>query len=255
MNISYRKMCLAAMLMTILIVAGWPHSNVKHPENQKTAPRIMLFTGGHSFEHDSFFEMVYSLGNFSIDTLSQPRANQSLLSDSINMYDVIVFYDMWQDISAREKEAFIRLTEKGTGLVFLHHSLASYQGWDDFEKIRGGKYYERGYDYPPERLSGYKHDIVMEVSVIDPSHPVTKDIDDFKILDEGYSNIGVIPGVTPLLTTDHPDCSDTIGWAHRYNNSKVVYILPGHDNNAWSDENFRKILTNAITWSGRKLTL
>jgi uncharacterized protein len=83
----------------------------------------MLFTGGHSFDHDSFFEMVYSLGNFHIDTLSQPMANRSLLSDSIDLYDAIVFYDMWQDISCEEKEAFIRLTEKGTGLVFLHHSL------------------------------------------------------------------------------------------------------------------------------------
>ena len=249
MNISYRKMCLAAMLMTIMVIAGCPHSNVKHPENQKTAPRIMLFTGGHSFEHDSFFEMVYSLGNFHIDTLSQPLANHSLLSDSIDLYDAIVFYDMWQDISASEKEAFLRLTEKGTGLVFLHHSLVSYQQWDHFEEIRGGKYYERGYDYPQEKLSGYKHNIVMEVTVTDPLHTVTKGMDDFKILDEGYSNIGVMPGVTPLLTTYHPDCSDTIGWAHTYKNSKVVYILPGHDNHAWSDRNYRSILANSISWT------
>lgn len=217
------------------------------PANDKTT--ILLVTGGHGFDHEPFFAMIHSLGNFDIDTLSQPRANRSLLSDSIDRYDAIVFYDMWQDISFEEKEAFMRLTEKGTGLVFLHHSLVSYQDWDEFEKIRGGKYYERGYDYPPDKLSGYKHDIEIEVTVTDPSHPVTKGIDDFRIFDEGYSNIGVMQGVNPLLTTSHPDCSDIIAWEHIYNNSRVVYILPGHDNHAWSDSIYRSILSNAIKWS------
>ncbi len=195
--------------------------------------------------------MVFSLNNFRIDTISQPKANKALLSDSIGKYDVIVFYDMWQDISSREKAAFLKLTERGTGLVFLHHSLVSYQQWNEFTEIRGGKYNERNYGYPPEELSGYKHDITMEVEVEDPSHPVTQSLKDFQIDDEGYSNIKVLSRVTPLLTTDHPDCADTIGWTNRYNNSKVVYILLGHDDNAWSNKNFRIIVTNAIAWTGK----
>ena len=234
-------------LILILIISAGPTATDQ--QNQVRNPTILLVTGGHSFDHEPFFAMIHSLGNFDIDTLSQPRANRSLLSDSIDRYDAIVFYDMWQGISFEEKEAFMRLTEKGTGLVFLHHSLVSYQDWDEFEKIRGGKYYERGYDYPPDKLSGYKHDIEIEVTVTDPSHPVTKGIDDFRIFDEGYSNIGVMPGVNPLLTTDHPDCSDIIAWEHTYNNSRVVYILPGHDNHAWSDSIYRSILSNAIKWS------
>lgn len=213
--------------------------------------RVMLFTGGHGFDRERFYEMVFSLNSFSIDTLSQPDANRFLLSDSIEIYDVIVFYDMWQDISSGEKDAFLQLTERGTGLVFLHHSLVSYQQWDEFKEIRGGRYNEKNYGYEPEKLSGYKHDIILDVRVQDPSHPVTKGLDDFEIHDEGYSNIEINPGVTPLLTTDHPDCARIIGWANKYNNSNVVYILPGHDNNAWSDENFRTIVSNAIKWTGR----
>jgi uncharacterized protein len=216
------------------------------------SPKVLLFTGGHGFDRTSFYGMIFSLQDMQIDTIRQPLANHSLLSDTICQYDVIVFYDMWQDISYEEKEAFIKLTRNGTGLVFLHHSLVSYQTWPELTQIRGGKYYERGYNYVPCRFSGYKHDIVMDVKIIDPAHPVTIGLTDFSIHDEGYFNIGIGENITPLLSTNHPDCAPLVGWANQYNNSKIVYILLGHDNNAWSNDNFRKLLMNAINWTGNR---
>ncbi len=47
----------------------------------------------------------------------------------------------WPEISIPEKDAFIDLTRECTGLVFLHHSLVSYQTWDTFKFIIGGKYF------------------------------------------------------------------------------------------------------------------
>jgi uncharacterized protein len=240
------------LLLLICLPDANPVSPNISPVPSVDNPSVLLITGGHSFNEESFFAMIYSFDDITIDTLSQPHANHSLTAGLFDKYDAIVFYDMWQDISSREKEAFIRLTENGTGLVFLHHSLVSYQDWDLFEEIRGGKYYERGYSYPAESLSGYKHDINLKVQVVDPSHPVTNGIYDFEIMDEGYSNIGVLPGVTPLLRTDHPDCSEIIAWTNLYNRSRVVYLLLGHDENAWINESFRKIVYNAINWTTGK---
>ncbi|TVR75159.1 MAG: ThuA domain-containing protein [Marinilabiliales bacterium] len=231
------------------ILPGCSSHNGRQADTGDEIMNILLVTGGHSFDQDSFFRMFFSLKGLCVDTLSQPRANSALLSDPVTRYDAIVFYDMWQEISPEEKEAYLALTEWGTGLVFLHHSLVSYQEWDEFTAIRGGKYYESGYDYPPEKLSGYRHDIFMDVTVIDTSHPVTEGLENFRIFDEGYSNIGVLPGVTPLLTTDHPDCHDIIAWAHTYNSSRVVYILPGHDRHAWENENYQALVANSIRWS------
>jgi uncharacterized protein len=250
--LSLLKITLALLLAAVLF-PGCRIANSTGQRGQPTGHRVLLITGGHDFNEEEFFKMFFSLGDFRVDTISQPAANRSLLSDTIGQYDVIVFYDMWQDISEQEKNAFISLTEKGTGLVFLHHSLVSYQQWDEIKNIRGGKYYERNRNYPPEMLSGYKYDLLMDVTVKDRRHPVTAGMRNFRLLDEGYSNISVIDGITPLLGTDHPDASEIIAWAHRYNNSKVVYILPGHDEKAWSDQNYRRILTNAITWTGNKL--
>ena len=214
--------------------------------------QILLVTGGSKAAPDAFLDIFFSMPGIKVDTLGQPRANEALLSDSIKKYHTLVFYDMNQNITEQQKVAFLKLTKSGTGLVFLHHSLVSYQEWDEFKKIVGGKYYERRFNYPPERVSDYKHDLVLDVKVLNRRHPVIRGITDFTILDEGYSNTEILPGITPLLTVDHPDCTDIIAWTNSYQKSKVVYLLLGHDDHAYNNQNYRKLVHNAILWSSKK---
>ncbi len=120
----------------ILILCFLMSCQVKN--NSKT--RILLITGGHHFDTSEFFDLFADLSNYSIDTLSQPYANSLIGSGKADVYDVLVFYDSWQTISEAEKKGYLDLTERGTGLLFLHHSLVSYQEWDVFTNIRGGRY-------------------------------------------------------------------------------------------------------------------
>ena len=69
------------------------------------------------------------------------------------------------------------------------------------------------------------------------------------IKEEGYGNIEVLETVTTLLTTSHPHCDSIIGWAHHFNNSRVVYILPGHGPDIYSHPQYRKLISNALKWS------
>jgi type 1 glutamine amidotransferase len=39
---------------------------------------------------------------------------------------------------------------------------------------------------------------------------------------------------------------ETIVWQHKYNNSQVVYIQPGHDYRTYANEEYRKLLEQAI---------
>jgi len=61
-----------------------------------------------------------------------------------------------------------------------------------------------------------------------------------------------LPGITVdehvLLATDEPTASPSLAWTHHYGKSKIVTILLGHDNQAWSNPNFVKLLTQAIMW-------
>jgi type 1 glutamine amidotransferase len=193
---------------------------------------------------DSYIDIKY-------DTLSQPRFNQMINLQMADQFKALVFYDMWQEINEEQKKIFLGLLEKGLGMVFLHHSLVSYQHWDEFIKIIGGKYIESElYNDPLMKGSTYKHDITLKVKVADENHPVTKDIDDFSIYDEGYQYIEMLPTIKPLLTTNHPDCTPTVAWAHKYRKSRIIYILLGHGHEAHENENYRKLVRNAIRWVG-----
>lgn len=213
---------------------------------------VLLVTGGHSFDTTGFFSLFLSYEGISVDTISQPRANKLLEEMNNSGYDVIVFYDMWQDITEPQKEVFLKLLENGTGMVFIHHSLVSYQNWDEFINIIGGKYCQEGYGIDSLKFSGYKHDLNLQVKVLDQDHPVTKNIQDFRIPDEGYSNIEMLPSVTPLLETKHPSCAKYVAWANEYSNSRIIYIMLGHDRQAYENGSFKQLIRNAIYWAGRR---
>jgi type 1 glutamine amidotransferase len=212
----------------------------------------LIITGGHDFE-PSFFKIFDSFVDVKYDTMSQPRFNQMISSEITDHYSALVFYDMWQEINAKQIQAYLELLDKGQGMVFLHHSLVAYQHWDEFIEIVGGKYVEtKFYDDSNMKGSTYTEDITLDIKVVDKTHPVTNDISDFSIYDEGYQYIEMLPKITPLLTTTHPDCTPTIAWANKYKNSRIVYILLGHGRQAHEDVNYRKLVRNAITWVNEK---
>ena len=106
--------------------------------------KIMLITGGHAFDTVQFLEMFDVMEGVEYENFEQPKANAKLVKDLAEDFDVLVFYDMWQNISESEKSAYLNLAQQGKPFLFLHHSIVSYQSWPEFEKIVGGKYFEKG---------------------------------------------------------------------------------------------------------------
>jgi uncharacterized protein len=210
--------------------------------------KIMLVTGGHSYDTLQFFQMFDALEGIEYEHFLQPSANKAIASGQAGQFDVLVFYDMWRDVSEQEQQAYIDLTKQGKPILFLHHALASYQKWPEFEKILGGKYIEKGSETSAEELSTYKHDVWIHVQVPNPEHPVTKGIKPFRIFDEVYGNFRVLPKVTPLLKTDHPESGPVIAWENRYNSSVIVFLQPGHDKNAYESENYRRLILQSIKY-------
>jgi len=56
----------------------------------------------------------------------------------------------------------------------------------------------------------------------------------------------LITGV--LLATDDPSASRSLAWTNSYGKAKVVTILLEHDNQAWTNPDFVKLLTQAVFW-------
>lgn len=209
--------------------------------------KIMLVTGGHGYDTLQFFEMFDAMENVVYDHFEQPKANQKLAKDMAKDYDVLVFYDMWNKISETEKAAYHKLTKLGKPFLFLHHSIASYQNWPEFEKIIGGKYFEKGKQVPEELLSTYDHDVWV-YSKVENYTPVTVGFKELRFFDEVYGNVRVSDTVVPLLKTRHPKSTEVIAWENSFNNSKIVYLQPGHDKRTYVEPDYRKLVWQAIKY-------
>lgn len=213
--------------------------------------KIMVVTGGHSYDTLQFFEMFEALTGIEYEHFQQPKANQKLVKDNAEDFDVLVFYDMWKSISDAEKSAYLKLASEGKPFLFLHHSIASYQDWPEFEKILGGKYIEKGRGVPVEDQSTYEHDVWV-YSKVENVTPVTKGFNELRFFDEVYGNVRISDDVVPLLKTRHPQSSEIIAWETKYNNSKIVYLQPGHDYRTYESEDYRKLLLQAIKYLAGK---
>ena len=132
---------------------------------------------------------------------------EMMRSGKTDAYDVLVFYDYMVELPAADSSVFQNLTRQGKSLLFMHHAICSFQQWEGYMEMLGGKYIMAGPGMDSGDVSDYKHDIDMEIGVVDRGHPVTKGMEDFTIHDEGYSNIRLTKDITPLLSTDHPASS------------------------------------------------
>jgi uncharacterized protein len=213
--------------------------------------RILVVTGGHEYDKESFLEMMGSLGSgFTYEIAEFPGAFEMFLPRNRDKYDVLVFYHMWQTITPEQQKSMADCIREGKPLLVLHHSICAFDNWDEYSHICGGKYFHQpteisGIKYP---ASSYIHDRHILVQVIDTLNPVTKNLRDFELFDETYQGFYVEPGVLPLLRTPDPTSTPVIGWQTQYGKSRVVTIQSGHDAPTYQNEIYRRLLRQAILW-------
>lgn len=215
--------------------------------------KVLIITGGHGYEREPFYQMFNSLKNISYDTLVHPKVNSLIASPGVDTYDVLIFYDMGTTLQPAHAQSYIDLLKKGKSMIFLHHSLVSYQTWPEFINIVGGQYHTNPVVVNGDTLrANYQHDVTIQVKVEDRDHPVTQGINDFEIFDEIYMNAEILPTVKPLLSTSHPKSMRYLAWTNHYGNSDVLYIQLGHGATAFANPNYVKLIQQAIEWSAKR---
>ena len=107
-----------------------------------------------------------------------------------------------------------------------------------------------------------------------PKHPITKGVKPFTLRDEWYYNMHWVDdvkdvkdakGVTPILQALPPDNTrktadsarylgriETLAWAYdRKDGGRGFGFTGGHFHRNWADENFRRLVVNAILWTAK----
>jgi type 1 glutamine amidotransferase len=216
--------------------------------------RVLVVTGGHGFEKEPFFKLFQDNPDLTYQAVEHPNAHALLKAEAARQWDVLVLYDMHQEIAPEAKADFVARLKEGKGLVVLHHAIANYQAWPEYTAIIGAHYY-----LAPTNIHGvfkprsaWKEGMRFRLHIPDPNHPVTRGVTDFDTHDETYKWFDVARECHPLLTTDEPESNSVIAWAKTYKGARVIYIQSGHDHFAYENPNFQQILKQAIRWTARK---
>ena len=159
------------------------------------------------------------------------------------------------------------LMKKGTGLGCIHYAVEvpKDKGGPEFLDWIGG-YFETHWSVNPHWDADFK---------ALPTHAITRGVKPFKIRDEWYYHMRFrenMKGVQPILTAVPPDSTrgkegqnsshggnphvqarkgmpEHVMWAaERPEGGRGFGITGAHFHKNWGDENFRKVVLNAIVW-------
>ncbi|MCL2832791.1 MAG: ThuA domain-containing protein [Treponema sp.] len=174
------------------------------------------------------------------------------IDDNMGKYDTVLWYNINWNPPAPDGELQNYLDNKigttGQGIVFIHHALLNFQNLDVYTKICGLR--QRGW---LSEIKYTQNETVRQL-IINHEHPITHSVPDFTIIDETY-NIGEPeePGNEILIATDNEKSMKKIAWTRQYGNSRVFAYASGHDNKAYANVNFRKIVHQALRWSACRI--
>jgi type 1 glutamine amidotransferase len=162
-------------------------------------------------------------------------------------------------IQRNHMEELHKLMDSGAGFVNLHYAVEYPKSQNEIILSWLGGYYETGYSINPH----WKADIKAL-----PEHPITRGVKPFDIQDEWYYNIRFSPdmrGVTPIVKATPPDETrrtkaaeqhkgreEILAWAfNRDNGGRSFGFTGAHFHKNWGDENFRRLVVNAILWTAK----
>ncbi|GAG19771.1 unnamed protein product, partial [marine sediment metagenome] len=106
------------------------------PAEAKKKLRVLVVTGGHGYDKKRFPKTFE--GHDDIEFKIQ--GGSPFENISAWKYDAMVLFNFKQKISKTQRANFLKLLKDGVGLVVMHHAIAAYPGWLEYEKIIGATY-------------------------------------------------------------------------------------------------------------------
>lgn len=220
--------------------------------NNKKPVSILILSGKNNHEWEKTTPLLQRIYNetrlFKVDVTNNP---DTLNYKKLSLYDVIVSNrNNWPDTTSRMtsewEEDFLKYINKGGGAVFIHAGASSFYGWEDYHKTGIGRWGQETSHGKPQK---------GKVSGFDMSHPITKGIRDFYIVDELWEKTEIHPDARPLASVTWVDEADGM---QRIENSvftgitgtgKTFYTILGHDERALLNSGLKTLLIRGTLWA------
>lgn len=179
---------------------------------------------------------------------------------------IIIYSDGFDKHPLKTKnlfEFFAGLVKKGKGVGFMHYACEVEKKNGALMTEMAGGYYERHYSVNPHWVCS---------SILNKDSTLTNGVKNFNIKDEWYFNIRLNDKVSPVLQgipdkkarsgdstyprgplkhiVDAAGRKETLLWTHvAESGSRAFGFTGGHYHVNWKNDDFRKLILNAIAWS------
>ena len=230
MNLISRLLSLLfALCLAHPLIAGAP-----------TGPIRVLFLGHESTHHDSskvLPMLMERLGRDAIwfDYFTHP--DQCLDPETLGHYDAVLLYANHGRIKPEQFDALNTFVESGHGFLPIHCASACFGNDPRFIALVGG------------RFKSHKTD-TFQTRFLIPNHPVLAGVTEYQTWDETYVHDSLSKqGRTLLAERIDGEHHEPWTWVRTQGKGRVFYTASGHDERTWSNDQFQKLLKNAIIWS------
>ncbi len=202
-------------------------------------PIHVLFLGHESEHHNSRAYLPLLMERFGreaiyFDYFTKPDC---LNVDTLKHYDAVMLYANHGKISDEQFRALNEFVESGHGFLPVHCASACFGNNPNFAALVGGRF--------KSHQTG-----TFKASIVDKLHPIMQGLAEYETWDETYVHDQITTQGRELLAERvEGDHREPWTWVRQQGKGRVFYTASGHDERTWKNEEFQKLLRNAIVWA------
>lgn len=156
-------------------------------------------------------------------------------------YDTTIFFTQFGEFTEDQEKNLLDFISSGKGFVGLHGASASFKMHPKYYEMIGGRFLR------------HKKKCSIDVKILDKTHPITANLDDFSFYDEPYRHDFSMKGDMKVLAEGYyhdekdPD-PEPIIWVKSYREGRVAFCALGHQARALKNQIYRKIIRRSLEW-------
>jgi type 1 glutamine amidotransferase len=163
--------------------------------------------------------------------------------EQLDKCDVAVFFTRRLKIDGEQLERIKKYAQSGKPIVAIRTASHGFQNWLAMDKeVLGG-------DYQNHYGAGPKCEV--KITKDGEKHPVLTGVKPWTSTSSLYKNANPAKDVTILMTGSIPDHTEPVTWVREHKGGRVFYTSLGHPDD-FKDENFVRMLTNAVFWTAKR---
>jgi type 1 glutamine amidotransferase len=211
--------------------------------------KVCLVSGSFEYKSDDSLAAFQKFleSNYSIECLrafAKAERDQAFAGlENLEKCDVAIFFTRRLRIEGAALKQVKAFVESRKPIIGIRTASHGFQNWLEMDKeVLGGDYKNHfGHDQRPD----------IKLTEAGQKHPVLTGVKPFQATGGLYKNPNVAKDVTVLMTGEIPKEKEPVTWVREHKGGRVFYTSLGHPDD-FKDENFTRMLTNAIFWTAKK---